>query len=102
MPDAGVQILADMRRLLEERFPSETWVPTKALAAERNNLDGREYDDDLTPNQLGRRLAGFGVHRDPSPRRQGGRDAPAERGFVIRSGGKLAKPWQDAFDRYDV
>jgi hypothetical protein len=102
MPDVGVQILADMRRVLEERFLGETWVPTKALAAERNNLDGREYDDDLTPNQLGRRLAGFGIHRDSSPRRQGGRGAPAQRGFFIRSGGKLTKAWQDAFDRYDV
>ena len=102
MPDVGVQILADMRRVLEERFPGQTWVPTKALTAERNNLDGRQYDDDLTPNQLGRRLAGFGIHRDSSPRRQGGRAAPVERGFIIRSGGKLAKAWQDAFERYDV
>ena len=83
MPDVGVQILSDMRRVLEERFPGETWLPTKALAAERNKIDGREYDDDLTPNQLGRRLASFGIHRDSSPRRQGGRAAPAERGFVV-------------------
>ena len=87
---------------MEECFPGKNWVPTKELGAARNSLDGREYDDELTPNQLGRRLAGFGINRDATPRRQGGREATPERGFVIRSGGKLARPWQDAFDRYEV
>jgi hypothetical protein len=60
------------------------------------------YGDELTPNQLGRRLAGFGINRDGTPRRQGGREATPERGFVIRTGSRLAKPWQDAFVWYEI
>lgn len=94
-PDEGVQILRDVRRVLEDAdFSDVTWIATKALADRRNGLETREYADDLSTVQLGRRLAGFGINADHSPRREGGRNSAAQRGFTIRvrKGGEFTGP----------
>jgi Protein of unknown function (DUF3631) len=105
IPDEGVQILRDVRRVIEQDdFRDATWIATSVLAERRNALEAREYAGELNSTQLGRRLSGFGISADHSPRRDGGRNAPAQRGFTIRvrRGGEYTAPWKDAFTRYEV
>lgn len=99
-PDIGVQLLRDVKRVLD-RWPGNR-IPTRALANGIKELEGREYEDDLSPNQLARRLGGFGLHADKSPFREGGKGSPTVRGFTFRRGRKYTHAWADAFTRYGV
>jgi hypothetical protein len=82
-PDPAIQILSDVRKVLD------AWkydrIPSSVLAGQRNELEDRDFEDSLTANQLGRRLAGFGVHADKSPFRMNGKYSPNVRGYTIRN-----------------
>ena len=100
--DPAVQILHDVKRVLdtwEGVGTSNNRIPSAVLADKRNNLEGRDYEDDLSAQQLGRRLAGFGINADPSPFRVAG---VAMRGYTFRRGGKYLHKWDDAFRRYGL
>jgi putative DNA primase/helicase len=100
-PDPAVQILNDVKRVLDAFDGSK--IPSAMLADLRNALDERDYEDDLTTMQLSKRLAGFGIHRDANVFRWGtGRAAPVVRGYTFRTGGRYAHQWQDAFIRYGL
>jgi Protein of unknown function (DUF3631) len=99
-PDPAVQILRDCKRVLDSFTGNRIY--TAKLAAMRDALEDREYDEDLSPIRLARRLGGFGIRPDPSPWREGGKSSPGARGFVIRNGAAYTRPWADAFERYEV
>ncbi len=99
-PDPAVQILKDCRRVLDGWTGYR--IPTRTLAELRDRLDHREYDEDLSPQRLSKRLAALGIHPETVPWRDGGRDALSVKGFVVRRGGKYTKPWAGAFERYDA
>jgi hypothetical protein len=99
-PDPAVQMLADIKRVLDE-YPLDR-IPSADLAKLRNELEERDYEDDLTPMELSRRLNGFGIHRDSSPFRLGGKDSPTVRGYTFRRGGKFTHQWLDTFTRYGL
>lgn len=94
-PDVGVQLLLDVRRVLDN-WPRNR-IATRDLAKAIRKLEDREYEDDLNPLQLGRRLAGFGLHPEKW-REEGGE----KRGFTFRRGGQYRPAWADAFSRYGV
>lgn len=95
--DPAVQILHDVKRILDAWEGNR--IPSAVLADKRNNLEGRDFEEDLTGQQLGRRLAGFGINADPSAFRVGG---VAMRGFTFRRAGKYLHKWDDAFRRYGL
>jgi hypothetical protein len=99
-PDPAVQILRDCKRVLDTFTGSRIY--TAKLAAMRDALENREYDEDLPAARLAKRLGGFGIRPDPSPWREGGKSSPGARGFVVRQGAAYTRPWADAFHRYEV
>jgi hypothetical protein len=99
-PDPAVQILADVKKILDG-WPGNR-IPTADLARARNALEGRDYDEDLSPNRLSKRLGGFGLHPDKSPFRMAGKASPTQRGFTFRRGDQYLPAWADAFQRYGV
>lgn len=101
-PDPAVQILHDVKRVLDAWDGSK--IPSAVLAERRNALDGRDYEDDVTAQQLGRRLNGFGINPDASPfRPQGGNSKTTPvRGYTVRRAGRYLHQWQDAFERYGL
>lgn len=99
-PDPAVQILKDCRRVLDGWTGHR--IPTRTLAERRDTLDHREYDEDLSPQRLSKRLAAMGIHPEGVPWREGGRQAPSVKGFIVRRAGKYTRPWADAFARYDA
>lgn len=99
-PDPGVQLLSDVKRVLDAYSGSK--IPSSTLADLRDALDGREYDEDLPARRLSKRLGGFGIRPDSSPFRMGGRESTPERGFTVRRGSEYTKQWADAFQRYGL
>jgi hypothetical protein len=105
--DPAVQILHDVSRVLaswmnEHEGVSRNRIPSSLLASRRNELETRDYDEELSPNQLGRRLAGFGINADSSPFRTGDRNSSPVRGYTFLRGGKFIHQWADAFTRYGL
>lgn len=99
-PDPNVQILTDVKRVLD-RFPGQR-IATRELARLRNELPGRDYEDEVSPGSLGKRLAALGIRPHPSAWREGGAAGRSERGFIVRSGGAYTRPWADAFKRHAI
>jgi hypothetical protein len=99
-PDPAVMLLSDIKTVLDGY--EGTFIPTAVMAELRNALEERHFGDDVTPMQLGTRLAGFGIQRDNSPKRLAGKASKPVRGFTFRRGGKYVHQWQDAFMRYGL
>lgn len=98
-PDLMVQLLRDAYRVMAGHGGRR--IRTTDLAAARNALPDREYDDDLSPIQLAKRLVRFhikpGKWYDDSP---AGKRSQV-RGFVFRTrAGEWQPEWKDAIGRY--
>lgn len=96
-PDRMVQVLHDVIRVLASpEHAGDRVITTKVLAAARNALPDREYDEDLSPIGLAKRLARFEIR--PTRYYAG---TTQVRGFRIRDGsGTFAPEWADAIGRY--
>jgi len=96
-PDPGVQILWDVFSVLATpEHSGDLRITTKALATARNALPFREFDADLNPVQLAKRLRRFEIK--PERYYAGGIQV---RGFRIRTeSGTFVPEWADAFGRY--
>lgn len=94
-PDPAVQVLSDVKRVLDEA-PGNTIQPRK-LAEQRNSLQNPQYEGIVSPIELGRRLAGFGIYSEVK------RDGKTTvRVFTFRRNGAYTRAWADAFKRYGV
>jgi hypothetical protein len=91
-PDAGTQLIADMRLVWNSLPPTVTRAHTQRLAELRNALEDRQFADPLSAHELGQRLAAFGIETEANPFRENGKQA---RGFARSS-------FTDAFRRYRV
>lgn len=100
-PDVMVQVLRDVYRVLgSDEQQSNRRIKSTVLAAARNALPDREYDDDLSPIQLGKRLGRFAIK--PAKYYDGEGSARAQvRGYVFRNpSGEWVPEWADAIGRY--
>lgn len=84
-----------------DEYPDDR-IPSRTLADLRHQLEGREYDGDLDPMRLGKRMYGLGIRPDHSAVRDGGRAGTSQRGFTFRRGGTYVPAWADAFERYGL
>jgi hypothetical protein len=98
-PDPAVQILADCKKVLDTLRSNK--IPTARLAELCNGLDERDYDEYLSPRQLGIRLSQLGIRSDEKPFRMP-RATKVTRGFTFRYRGEYTAAWTDAFERYGV
>lgn len=95
-PDTMVQVLRDTYRVLRDTFSTDRKVKSVILADARNNLTDREYDEDLSPIQLGKRLARFSIK--PIKYYDGSTQV---RGYMFRTeSGTWTPEWADAIGRY--
>jgi Protein of unknown function (DUF3631) len=96
-PDLMVQVMKDVYRVLvSEAYADAQQIKTATLARARDQLTDREYDEDLSPIQLAKRLARFGIK--PIKYYEGKGQV---RGFRVRNqSGEWTAQWADAIGRY--
>ena len=96
-PDVMVQVLRDAYKVMTSpEHATDRRIKSTVLASERNAMTDREYDDDLSPIQLSKRLARFGIK--PVKWYE---DKSQVRGFTVRGdGGQWTAQWLDAIGRY--
>jgi hypothetical protein len=96
-PDPNVQLLADVKRVLDKW--SGRRIPTDTLVKLREALDDADFPEKLSSRSLGRRLGALGIHPAPQWREP---DGTRVRGFDVRVKGEYLAVWAEAFTRYGL